>query len=205
MKIEWLGHDGMRIRTQDVVIYIDPYQIEGGDGADIMLLTHGHFDHCSPEDISKVLKADTTVISAVGCAPPKKGEEMRAGDVKEVKGITIEAVPAYNVDKKFHPKSDGGLGFVVTADGQRIYHAGDTDLIDEMDHINCDIALLPVSGTYVMSADEAAEAARRIGPKLAIPMHYGSGVVGTEADAVKFAELLEGSGIEVEIKSRTAQ
>ncbi|MCP4605975.1 MAG: MBL fold metallo-hydrolase [Proteobacteria bacterium] len=204
MKIDWLGHDGMRIQTEDIVIYIDPFQIEGGAPADIVLITHGHYDHCSPDDIEKVFKEDTVILSAVGCSPPKQPEEMQAGDTKEIMGIKIEAVPSYNVDKKFHPKSANGLGYIVTVEGQRIYHAGDTDLIDEMSEINCDIALLPVSGTYVMTAKEAVEAAKILKPKLAIPMHYGSSVIGTVDDAKEFASLLKGSGIEVEIKDKSA-
>jgi len=200
MKLEWLGHDGIRISNDEIVICIDPYQLKGGIPADIVLVTHDHYDHCSQEDIQKVLKDDTIIVSSVGCNTPKKAEEMKAGDKKTIKGIEIEAVPAYNMGKDFHPKNAGGLGYVVTVDNTRIYHAGDTDCIAEMSDITCDIALLPVSGTYVMDPDAAAEAAKKIKPKLAIPFHYGAGVVGTVEDAKKFKSLLEGSGIEVEIK-----
>jgi len=202
MQIDWLGHDGMRITAEGRVIYIDPYQIEGGVPADIVLVTHGHFDHCSPEDIERVLKNDTIVISPPGCEAPGNTEVMNAGETREVKGVKIETVPAYNVDKKFHPKADGHVGYIATLEGQRVYHAGDTDHIPEMADIECDIALLPVSGTYVMTAEEAVEAAKVLKPKLAVPMHYGSGVVGTVEDAKRFASLLEGSGIEVEIKEK---
>ena len=202
MNIEWLGHDGVRITGDGQVIYIDPYQLEGGVPADIVLVTHGHFDHCSSDDIQKVLKDDTVIVSSYGCEPPRKPEEMKPGEKKTVKGIEIEALPSYNVNKDFHPKSTEGLGYIVTVEGKRIYHAGDTDHIPEMSDINVDIALLPVSGTYVMDAKEAAEAAKAINPKLAIPVHYGSGVVGTVEDAKEFKKRLEGSGIEVEIKEK---
>ncbi len=202
MQIDWLGHDGVRITGNGQVIYIDPYQLEGGVPADIVLVTHGHYDHCSPDDIQKVLKEDTVVVSSLGCEPPRKPMEMKPGDKKTVKGIEIEAVPSYNVGKDFHPKSKDGLGYIVTVEGQRIYHAGDTDHIPEMSDFNVDIALLPVSGTYVMNATEAAKAANTLKPKLAIPVHYGSGVVGTVEDAEEFKKLMEGSGIEVEIKEK---
>lgn len=204
MKIEWLGHDGMRISGKEAIIYIDPYQITGGPKADIILVTHEHYDHCSPGDIEKVISDETVVIGPSSCKTPGNLESIAAGGKKKVKGIAIEALPAYNTNKKFHPKSAGGLGYLVTMDGETVYHAGDTDLIPEMSSIHCDVALLPVSGTYVMDAEEAAEAALKIQPKLAIPMHYGAGVAGTEDDAERFKELLQDSGIQVEIKQKTA-
>ncbi|MCP4678185.1 MAG: MBL fold metallo-hydrolase [Deltaproteobacteria bacterium] len=202
MQIDWLGHDGMRIMAEGLVIYIDPYHIEGGTPADIVLVTHGHYDHCSPEDIEKILKNDTVIVCPPRCEAPGNTEVMRAWETREVKGVKIETVPAYNMDKKFHPKADGHVGYIATLEGQRVYHAGDTDHIPEMSDIECDIALLPVSGTYVMTAEEAVEAAKVLKPKLAVPMHYGAGVVGTVEDAERFASLLEGSGIEVEIKEK---
>ncbi len=202
MKIDWLGHDGMRITGDGRVLYIDPYHIEGSAPADIILVTHGHYDHCSGEDIAKILKKDTVIVAPAGCDTPKPAEIIQIGEIKNVLGVQIEAVPAYNVNKKFHPKADGHVGYIVTVEGQRIYHAGDTDHIPEMAEIKCDIALLPVSGTYVMTAEEAAEAAKTLRPKLAIPMHYGAGVVGTVDDAKRFADLLQESGINVEIKEK---
>ena len=123
---------------------------------------------------------------------------VKPGDSLSAHGISIEAVPAYNLNKfrspgnPFHPQEAGHVGFIITVGGQRIYHAGDTDNIAEMEGFEVDIALLPVSGTYVMTAEEAAEAARRIGPKIAVPMHYGAGVAGTRADAERFARLYDG-------------
>ncbi|MDJ0761416.1 MAG: MBL fold metallo-hydrolase [Myxococcota bacterium] len=202
MNIDRLGHDGTRIQSGDLSIYIDPYQISSTAKADIILITHGHFDHLSPDDIKKILKSDTAILCPPGCEPPAPFETISAGETKTVKGIQIEAVPAYNVNKKFHPKAEGHVGYIVTVDGQRIYHAGDTDVIPEMSGIKCDVALLPVSGTYVMTAEEAVEAATIIRPKTAIPMHYDGGVVGSIEDAQTFERLLQGSGIDVEITDK---
>ena len=121
-----------------------------------------------------------------------KIEVLKPGETKTIQGITIEAVPSYNTNKDFHVKAKGWLGFVVTLEGVRVYHPGDTDLIPEMKDIKADIAFLPVSGTYVMGAQEAVEAAKVLKPKIAIPMHYGA-IVGTEEDAKTFAELLKGT------------
>lgn len=189
-KIHWLGHDAFRIDA-DKVIYIDPYQLEAGEPkADIILITHDHFDHYSPDDVKKLLKPGTTVVSIAAVTKKVRGaavETVKPGDKVTVQGIAVEAVPAYNVDKQFHPKSAGHVGFIVTVDGVRIYHAGDTDFIPEMKGFHVDIALLPVSGTYVMTADEAVQAAGAIKPKLAIPMHYGA-IVGGLSDAQRFAQ-----------------
>lgn len=189
-KIHWLGHDAFRIDA-DKVIYIDPYQLEAGEPkADIILITHDHFDHYSPDDVKKLLKAGTTVVSIAAVTKKVRGaavETVKPGDKVTVQGVDIEAVPAYNVDKQFHPKSAGHVGFIITVDGVRIYHAGDTDFIPEMANFRVDIALLPVSGTYVMTAEEAVRAAGAIKPKLAIPMHYGA-IVGGPSDAQRFAQ-----------------
>ena len=202
MKIDWLGHDATRITSDNLVIYFDPYKIGNAPPADIILISHDHYDHLSPVDIEKLLKDDTVIVAPPECTPPRPQEKIAAGEKITVRGIEIEAVPAYNIGKDFHPKAAGGLGFIIQVEGKRIYHAGDTDLIPEMDGIQCDIALLPVSGTYVMTAKEAAEAARRIKPEKAIPVHYGAGVVGTVEDAKTFASLLKDSGIDVEIKEK---
>ena len=191
-KIHWLGHDGFRIDSSKV-IYIDPYQMKSTIPADIILVSHDHFDHCSPEDILEIQTKGTIIITDKASAGKLTGDVriVKPGDRLTVQGIEIEIVPAYNTNKQFHPKSDGKLGFIITVDGARIYHAGDTDFIPEMKNIKADIALLPVSGTYVMTADEAVQAALAIKPKIAIPMHYGA-IVGTESDARCFADKLEG-------------
>jgi L-ascorbate metabolism protein UlaG (beta-lactamase superfamily) len=191
--IEWLGHASFRIRGEKVV-YIDPWQIGGGTPADVILVTHGHSDHLSPEDIAKIRTPETVVVCAACCADELPGEvhAVQAGDVVEVAGLRIEVVPAYNVNKPNHPKEAGHVGYIIESEGRRIYHAGDTDLIPEMDEIRCDVALLPIGGTYTMDAQEAAEALRRIGPKVAIPMHWGR-IVGKGNDAQRFSELAPAS------------
>jgi L-ascorbate metabolism protein UlaG (beta-lactamase superfamily) len=202
-KLHWLGHDTFRFDGPPVV-YVDPYQL--GDGlpaADVILITHDHFDHLSPADVAKIHKPGTVVVA------PKEVEGklsfpitvIALGETKTVAGVKVKAVPAYNTNKTFHPKADGKVGFVITLGGVTYYHAGDTDVIPEMMGLAPDVALLPVSGTYVMTADEAAKAARQIKPKVAVPMHYGA-IVGSDADAKKFAKLLEGSGIQVVIKTK---
>lgn len=193
-EITWLGHDGFLIRAGNRVIVIDPYQVSTTTPADIILITHEHYDHCSPEDIDQ-FRGDTTVIVTEADSAKKLQGDVRVvkpGETITVHGMEIEAVRAYNIDKKFHPKEKDWLGFIVTIDGCRIYHAGDTDLIDEMEGLQTDIALLPVSGTYVMTAAEAVEAATRIQPKLAIPMHYDA-LVGSIDDAQLFAAQLAGT------------
>jgi L-ascorbate metabolism protein UlaG (beta-lactamase superfamily) len=190
--IHWLGHDTFRIEGEQL-IYTDPFNIKKKDKADIILITHEHRDHCSPEDVKKIQDPDTIIVSPSDCAAKLKGnlKIVKPGDKIEISGVTIEAVPSYNTNKQFHTRDRGWVGYVFTVKGQRIYIAGDTDYIPEMKNIRTDIALLPVSGTYVMTADEAAQAALDIKPKVAIPMHYGS-IVGTKEDAQKFAEKLKG-------------
>jgi L-ascorbate metabolism protein UlaG (beta-lactamase superfamily) len=192
-KIHWLGHDAFKIKAEKV-IYIDPWQLGGKpEPADIILVTHEHYDHFSEPDIQKISKPDTVVVTVAAAAKKLKGkvQVVKPGDKVTVQGIEIEAVPAYNTNKDFHPKRAGHVGFIVTVGGQRIYHAGDTDVIPEMSSFKVDIALLPVSGTYVMTAEEAVEAANRIKPKLVIPMHYGA-IVGSASDAARFKQLYKG-------------
>ena len=193
--IHWLGHDSFRIEGDGLVIYIDPWKIEGGPKADLILITHDHADHCSPSDVAKLLKGDSVIVTVAAASSKLSGskEIIKPGDNVTVKGVPISAVPAYNVNKfrspgvPFHPREAGYVGFVITVAGVRIYHAGDTDHIPEMSAIDADIALLPVSGIYVMTADEAADAAASIKPQIAIPMHVGRGI-GSLADADRFKE-----------------
>jgi L-ascorbate metabolism protein UlaG (beta-lactamase superfamily) len=201
--IFWLGHDGFMIKADEKIVVIDPYQAAIVEPADILLITHVHHDHCSPKDVDKFQTDATVIITEPESAAQLSGDVriMKPGDAIEVDGIAIEAVAAYNTDKKFHPKDKNWLGFIVTLGGCRIYHAGDTDLIEEMADLDVDIALLPVSGTYVMTAEEAVAAAKRIKPQIAIPMHYDS-LVGSEIDAKAFAKGLEGI-CEVKIINRS--
>lgn len=199
--IQWLGHDGFRLEAGGKVVYIDPYKLSGSrrdkHDADLVLISHDHFDHLSPEDLKHVISAKTSIAAARECIG--KIRDVGAGEVKAVspgdrlsiRDIAIEAVAAYNTNKPFHPKADGKVGFVVTLDNNRIYHTGDTDYIPEMSSTRADVALVPVSGTYVMTAQEAANAVNEsIKPRLAIPMHYGS-IVGSEKDAKVFADLVK--------------
>ncbi len=189
-RIHWLGHDAFRIDGPPT-IYFDPYELsEGQPKADVILISHDHHDHCSPDDVSKIQGEDTTIVTVAAAADRLSGDVrvLETGDTLEVKEVRVEAVPAYNVNKfrspgePFHPKEAGYVGFVVTLDGKRIYHAGDTDPIPEMADLKAiDIALLPVSGTYVMTAEEAVEACEIIGPKVAIPMHVGRGIGSLQA------------------------
>lgn len=198
--IHWLGHDCFKI-TNNLVIYTDPFNIKKQDKADIILITHEHFDHCSPDDIKKIQTKDTVIVAPADCVSKLTGtvKTIKPNETITVKGITINAIPAYNTNKRFHQKSRGWVGYIITVNNTRIYLAGDTDYIPEMNLLhNIDIALLPVSGTYVMTAEEAAQAAMAIKPKVAIPMHYGA-IVGNIADAKKFEQLLKGK-IKVVIK-----
>ena len=192
-KIRWLGHDGFSIKTDAATIVIDPFQLTEAVPADILLITHPHYDHCSPDDIDAVKKPSTVIVTEAESAQKLSGDVrvVKPGDTLEVKGVSIEAVPAYNIHKTFHPKAKNWLGFIVTIEGKRVYHAGDTDLIPEMDNLSVDVALLPVSGTYVMTAEEAVEAAKRLKPDIAIPMHYDA-IVGSTQDALQFNNALEG-------------
>jgi L-ascorbate metabolism protein UlaG (beta-lactamase superfamily) len=200
-KISWLGHDGLLYQDQKT-LYFDPFQISGGPPADLILISHDHFDHCSPEDVKKIQTQDTIIVTEADSAKKLSGriEIIKPGETKTIQGITIEAVPSYNTNKDFHPKTNNWLGFIVTLNGVRLYHPGDADFIPEMKTIQADIAFLPVSGTYVMTAKEAAEAAKVLKPRIAVPIHYGA-IVGTDDDAREFKKLLEGI-VEVRILTK---
>lgn len=193
------SHAAFKISGGGKVVYIDPFRITQAlhDG-DIIICTHDHYDHCSPEDIRRVAKPGAVVIASVNCEKKVKGlgfeyKLLRPGDAVTVHGIEVRAFPAYNVGKHFHTRDYQGIGVLVKHKGVTVYHAGDTDLIPEMEQLRgqVDIALLPVSGVYVMDAAEAAKAALVIQPKVAVPMHYGE-IVGSERDAEAFRRMLEG-------------
>jgi L-ascorbate metabolism protein UlaG (beta-lactamase superfamily) len=205
-KLHWLGHDSFRLEGPPV-IYFDPWKLKGHlPVADLVLVSHEHYDHCSPEDVRKVSGPDTTVVANAGAAEKLPGARtVRPGDRLTVAGAEIEAVRAYNVNKfrspgvPFHPREEEHVGYVVTVEGVRLYFSGDTDPIPEMDEIDCDVALLPVSGIYVMTAEEAADAARMLAPKIVVPMHYGAGI-GTGQDGSRLTELYDGEVVLLEVE-----
>lgn len=223
VELSWLGHDGFII-DNGKRIAIDPYNVSNNiEAVDIILITHEHYDHCSVKDIQKLSKTGTKVIgpahiqSAITKVDNVELHVIEVGDVVDFEELKIEAVPAYNLNKyrdpakkiAFHPKSEGYVGYVIKIGNVVVYHSGDTDLIHEMEKLtghgkqgNMFVALLPVSGTYVMTPEEAAEAASLLKPSLAIPMHYGAGVVGTIEDAQKFVELCREKGIHAEVMEK---
>ncbi len=182
--LTWLGHASFKLKAGDKTIYIDPWKVKKGE-ADLILITHSHFDHLSPDDVRRIQKKDTVIIATKDSASKLKGDNVDIDDMQ------IQAVPAYNIGKNYHPKTNGWVGFVITLGGKKIYHAGDTDAIPEMKRVSVDTALLPIGGTYTMTADEAAQIANEFGPKLVVPMHWGT-IVGSEADAERFKGLFKG-------------
>ena len=208
IKIKWLCHDSFNI-AGNIRIIIDPYKITKQEKADLVLISHNHFDHLSVDDLKNVSTKDTSIVAAKECIDMIKGFDFKEkigislGEEKTVRGVKIKSIPAYNVTKinpdtkkPFHPKEDNKVGFLFELDGITIYHAGDTDLIPEMSDLKPEIALVPVSGTYVMTAQEAAKAVEKIKPKIAIPMHYGV-IVGSEKDANEFKQLVKSCEVQI--------
>ena len=190
-KICRLGHAAFLLNLSKT-IYIDPYRLpENLPKADFIICTHEHFDHCSPEDIAKIQNENTIIITTADAAEKVSGniQIIAPGKTLDFGDIKFEAVPAYNTNKSFHPKSNGWIGVIVDDGNIRIYHTGDSDVIPEMKEINADVWLVPVSGTYVMSAEEAAGIINEMKPAVAVPMHYGA-IVGSKADAEKFAAIV---------------
>ncbi|MCD6402740.1 MAG: metal-dependent hydrolase [Candidatus Aenigmarchaeota archaeon] len=199
--IEWLGHASFRITDGNKVVYIDPYVLDDNPAkADVVITTHEHFDHCPPDKINEIAKEDTIVVGPRGCGSKLTGIEFHPiseGEEVEIKDLRIKAVPAYNIDKPFHPKGLG-IGVVLEINGVKIYHAGDTDFIPEMKNLGeIDIALLPIGGTYTMDVEDAAKAANVIKPKVVVPMHYNY-LEGLERNPEDFKKLVDDS-IEVKI------
>ena len=212
VELKWLGHAGFLIKNKKT-IYIDPYNIKGNlEPADIILITHSHYDHCSLPDMGKIIKEGTKIFASADCQSkitkfdiPVKIELVEPGYELDLGDIKIYTLPAYNIDKHFHPKDESWVGYVIKMGDVVIYHAGDTDLIPEMQkltgHKQPDkefIALLPIGGRFTMNAEEAAEAAELIKPTLAIPMHWGE-IIGNKNDAEEFVELCKENGIRAEI------
>jgi len=203
VRITWLGMSGFRIEGDGKLIYIDPYNITVDDEkrADIILITHGHFDHCSIEDIKKIVSAETVIYATPDCTSKFAGridqmqlQLVKPGQEFHNENIIIETVPAYNTNKPFHSRANEYVGYIITIGGKRIYHAGDTDAIPEMEDIKVDVALVPVSGKFVMTPVEASAVVNKFRPKIAIPMH----ITVDEIDkAKKFKALVNKSTVEV--------
>ncbi len=192
-KIIWLRHASVLLEGDKKRVYIDPWEITDPQPADLVLITHDHYDHLSLPDLKAVCTKTTEILAPHGTigkisGVPGQIRGVEPGEKVTAAGLEVQAVPAYNVGKKFHPRSANNVGYVVTLDGQRIYHAGDTDLIPEMKGLAPDVALLPIGGTYTMDAAEAARAATELGARKVIPMHFGA-IVGGDADAARFKEL----------------
>lgn len=203
--IEVLCHSSIKI-TKEKVIYIDPFNIDKEyHDADIIFITHDHYDHYSEEDILKVKKDSTVIVIPEELLTKVLKFGFRQENIISIEpdeqdmieGISFTTVPAYNVNKQFHPKENGWLGYIITIKGIKYYVAGDTDITPENRQVKCDVAFVPVGGTYTMTFDEAAKLVNDIKPKYAVPIHYGS-IVGTNQDAIDFIRLLH-PGIEGKI------
>lgn len=195
--IQVLCHSSIKI-NEGKVIYFDPFKINKQyNDADIIFITHDHYDHYSEEDIDKVIKPDTIIVIPEGMQVKLLKKGVRNSNIITVEpektyvveGLKFETIPAYNVNKAFHPKDNGWVGYILEIDGIRYYIAGDTDITEENKRVKCDIAFVPVGGTYTMDFKEAAELVNEIKPKVAVPIHYGS-IVGTSEDAINFQKLL---------------
>lgn len=198
-KIDVFTQSSIRIRGDFATIYVDPFHIkEEPHDADYVLITHSHYDHFSLEDIRKVLKPDTILVVPETMEDDareverevKEIETVKPGVYREIEGLELETVPAYNTVKPFHPKRAEWVGFIIRIDGKRIYVAGDTGLTKEAKKVKCDIALVPIGGTYTMDYKRAAELVNTIRPEYAIPTHYGS-IVGKKTDGQAFAGLVK--------------
>lgn len=195
--IEVLCHSSIRI-NKSKKIYIDPFKIDNNyNDADIIFITHDHYDHFSEKDIEKVMKNTTLIVlpQDISSRPLELGFKKEnilsvlPNEKKEILGIKFETIPAYNTNKNFHPKDNNWLGYILTIDNIRYFIAGDTDITNENRKVKCDVAFVPVGGTYTMTWEEAAILINEIKPKIAIPIHYGS-IVGINQDAVNFINLL---------------
>ena len=203
--IEVLCHSSIRFSKGDI-IYFDPFKIEKKyNDADIIFITHNHYDHYSAEDIDKVVKENTIIVIPEDLLPIllEKGfkEEnivvVKPNETYTVGNIKFQTLPAYNVNKKFHPKKNNWVGYLIDINGVTYYIAGDTDITKENKKIKCDVAFVPVGGTFTMDYKEAAKLINIICPKVAVPIHYGS-IVGSKEDGTNFSKLVD-SKIEVKI------
>ena len=191
-KIEVLIHSSIKF-SKGLIIYFDPYKIDRDyHDADIIFITHDHYDHYSPLDIKKVIKDDTIIV-----APQDIGEKLSTNNVigvvpnknYEVLNIKFKTIPAYNVNKNFHPKENNWVGYLLEYNNIKYYIAGDTDITKENQNIVCDVAFVPIGGVYTMDYQEAAKLINKIKPRIAVPIHYGL-IVGNKDDGIKFSKLL---------------
>ena len=196
--IQVLTHSSIKI-SKNKIIYVDPFNIEkNSNDADIIFITHSHYDHYSEKDIEKVRKENTFFVVPEDVKDEllhkgisiEKIISVKPNQTGEILGINFEAIPAYNVNKKFHPKGNNWVGYIIEIDGVRYYIAGDTDINEDNLKVQCDVCLVPVGGTYTMDYKEAAQFVNQIKPKIAVPIHYGS-IVGTLNDAEQFISLLD--------------
>lgn len=196
MKITINAHASVKLETSVGVIYFDPFGIKSvANDADYVFITHSHFDHFSPEDIEKIAKEKTTfvipksMLSEVNGINKERIIALSPSEKCTVGELDVEAVPAYNTNKPMHKAEYGWLGYIVTVDGQRIYVCGDADATTEGEAVDCDIAFVPIGGTYTMDAREAAEFVNKMKPKTAVPYHYGS-IVGDKSCGDIFESLV---------------
>lgn len=200
-RFTWFKQSGFLWRGDGVSVYIDPWSVPGDVPADVIFITHAHFDHFSTEDIEKVRTGGTRIVAPRDVANELSGDvsPVAPGDSLEVAGIRVEAVPAYNVVEDrldYHPRANNWVGYILELAGGVYYHAGDTDHAPELSEVRADVAFLPIGGTYTMTAREAGGLARAISPQVAVPMHFGF-VVGTPADAETFRKEAEPVKVEV--------
>lgn len=198
--IEINCHSSIKI-MKGIIIYFDPFRInEEKHDADLILITHDHYDHYSPEDIKKIIKKDTIIVAPKTINELNNKENItfvEPNQTYNINGYKIDTIPAYNISKHFHPKENNWIGYIIEIDGLKYYVAGDTDITPENRQIKCDVALIPIGGTYTMDYKEASELINIIKPKIAIPTHYGS-IVGDITDGEKFKKLIDNT-IDVQI------
>jgi L-ascorbate metabolism protein UlaG (beta-lactamase superfamily) len=196
--IHWLGHASFRIEDNGRQLYIDPWKLSAkSPQADVIFITHSHYDHFSPQDIEKITKNSTVIVAPKDAAKTlgPRAVAVVPGQSYEIAGLKVNTVASYNLSKQFHPKVNSWVGYCITlSTGQRIYHSGDTDSTPEMRKVVCDIAFLPCGGTYTMDAKEAASAANILSPGAVIPMHWGD-IVGSKEDAEEFRKTFRGTTI----------
>ncbi len=196
--IEVLCHSAIKINN-GVTIYIDPFKIKQDfNDADLIFITHSHFDHYSEEDILKVRKQNTKIILTSDIFENAKRLGFDRDDILvvepskdyEINNLKFSTIPAYNLNKQFHPKANNWVGYIINLNGVRYYIAGDTDITEENKKVKCDVAFIPIGGTYTVTYAEAAELTNMIKPKVVVPIHYGE-IVGSKEDAVNFKKLLD--------------